>query len=311
MTSLPPFRVDDAVAHARWRQLRSTDGLLLRAGAFRFRVRSQIRQVADAISVLYTPSDVLVGGDFADFQVSINSHWHGLKRVCVLDVDGYSPFTPLAYGEAYALLEWGMNWCITSMHHSRLTVHAAVLAKDDRAIVLPAPPGSGKSTLCAALMLRGWRLLSDEMALLDTHSGQLWPAPRPVSLKNRSIEIIARRAPDLVWGPVAFDTIKGTVCHLKPTQESLLSRMQPATPAWVIYPRYRSGAGLVVQPVDAPQSLLKLADNSFNRHVLGREGFQGLVRLINAVQSFNLEYDDLDAALDWCDRLPRGGGDRI
>jgi predicted ATPase len=30
-------------------------------------------------------------------------------------------------------------------------------------VILPAPPGSGKSTLCAALVTRGWRLLSDEL----------------------------------------------------------------------------------------------------------------------------------------------------
>jgi hypothetical protein len=42
-----------------------------------------------------------------------------------------------------------------------------VLERGGRALLLPAPSGSGKSTLCAGLAFNGWRLLSDELALLD------------------------------------------------------------------------------------------------------------------------------------------------
>ena len=57
-------------------------------------------------------------------------------------------------------------------------------------MLLPAAPGSGKTTLCAGLSLRGWRLLSDEFGLIRPGTTDLVPVPRPMALKNESIDVI-------------------------------------------------------------------------------------------------------------------------
>lgn len=59
----------------------------------------------------------------------------------------------------FALLQWGMNWCIAGHARHYLVLHAAVLERDGGAVVLPGDSGAGKSTLTAALMLAGRRLL--------------------------------------------------------------------------------------------------------------------------------------------------------
>lgn len=50
----------------------------------------------------------------------------------------------------------------------RLPLHAGVVEVDGRALVLAGESGVGKSTLAAALVRRGHRLLSDDLCLLDT-----------------------------------------------------------------------------------------------------------------------------------------------
>lgn len=287
------------------RQRLAGEGLCLRIPPFVMRIRSPIAVVAEGLATLYADHELLqpAGSHFADFHVAVLPRRRGFKRVCVFQMDGAQPFTPLAIGEAFALLEWGMNWCVTSHCHHLLTIHSAVLEKNGHVVILPAPPGSGKSTLCAALMLSGWRLLSDEMALLDPQTGHVVPSPRPVSLKNRSIEVIRAFDPAVVMGPVAHDTVKGTVAHLKVSPRSLAEATVTAPPAWVVFPRYEAGAGLQVCERPKAQALVELASNSFNHQVHGRAGFEALVRVVDRSACHDLHYGDLAAALAWFDAL--------
>lgn len=294
-----------SLSRPRLDRLLAGEGLAIVIPPFVVRVRSQIPVVADGLERLYAdhplaPPD---GSGFSDFHVAVQPRRAWFRPLCVFELDGGRPFTPLAQGEAFALFEWGLNWCVTSHCHQWISLHAAVLERGGRAVVLPAPPGAGKSTLCAALMLHGWRLLSDELTLLEPGSGWVVPSPRPVSLKNDSIDVIRDRAPGCVLGPVARDTQKGTVAHLKVPPESLARAGERALPAWVVFPRYERGAALQVQPRTKATTVVELARNSFNQHVHGRTGFDALVRLVDACDCFDLRYSQLDQALAWFDAL--------
>lgn len=281
------------------------EGICLRLPPFVARIESPIPIVAEGLAALYADHEILpTQGQFADFHVAVKFGRRLPKPLCVFEVDGAQPFTPLAAGEAFALLEWGLNWCVTEYCQTLLTVHAAVLERDGRALIMPAPPGSGKSTLCAALLLNGWRLLSDEMALLDTDTGLVHPAPRPVSLKNRSIEIIRQRAPEAVFGPVAHDTVKGTVCHMRAPADSLVRANEPAQPGWVVFPKYVADAPALLQPRQKGASFMQLAENSFNQNVHGRAGFEALSDLIARSDCYDFSYGHLDEALAIFSELP-------
>lgn len=117
------------------------------------------------------------------------------------------------------MLEWGLNWCVSMHAHHYLIIHAAVVEKNGLAAILPAPPGSGKSTLTAGLVLSGWRLLSDELTLIDRRTGLLHALPRPVSLKNQSIDVIRQFNPEAFINRVSHDTSKGSVAHMRPPRQ--------------------------------------------------------------------------------------------
>lgn len=80
------------------------------------------------------------------------------------------------------MFEWGLNWVVAQNAHQFLVIHAAVVERHGRALIFPGAPGSGKSTLCAALLSRGWRLLSDEMALISRQNGEVTPFFRVLSV---------------------------------------------------------------------------------------------------------------------------------
>lgn len=87
--------------------------------------------------------------------------------------------------------------------------------------MLPAPPGSGKSTLTAALAQRGWRLMSDELALLNPLDQRLYGLGRPVNLKNQAIGLIRDFARDAVMTKPVPDTLKGTLSLMKAPDEAI------------------------------------------------------------------------------------------
>ena len=218
------------------------NGLGFRIGSFNVRLVSPVVEIVNHLQNLYAAYELLDKDDFVDFHVQLTSP-SKLRRYFRPQVnfffDGTAPFKPLPYEQAAAMFEWGLNWCIANYSNQYLIIHAAVVERNGQAFIFPGTPGSGKSTLCAALVCSGWRLLSDEMTLLSTSDGQIYPVPRPISLKNQSIDVIQKFSPPVVFGQVVNDTAKGTVGHLRPPELSVQSGTKPAQPAKLIFPKYK------------------------------------------------------------------------
>jgi len=287
----------------------SSRGVFLKTGPLIFCIRSPIPQVMDSTATLYGAYELAENEDFADFYVMLK-YPAGLRKwyhpQVLFDFDGRIPFKPLPASQAFPMLEWGMNWCIANHCHQWLIIHAAVVEKDGQGVILPAPPGSGKSTLCAALVGRGWRLLSDELAVIDPASGKLIPVPRPVGLKNASIDIIRQFLPAATLGPKCKDTRKGTVAHMAVSAKDCVNP-QWVQPRWIVYPKYEAGSETLLEPHGKGDSLVQLASNSFNSQVLGSQGYETLARLTAATDAFDFRYSKLEEAIHIFDRLCAGG----
>jgi HprK-related kinase A len=287
------------LSFAQLRQRLADNDLALRTGPFVTQIQSPMLQVAEELHRLYAEFS-LDSGDFRDFHVRIGPPT-GLRRWLRPQInfwyDGHSPFKPLPANHAFALLEWGLNWCVAGHAHHYLMLHAAVLEKNGRAVVLPGDPGAGKSTLTAALMLSGWRLLSDEITLIDRDDGQLVGLARPVSLKNASIDVIRHAFPDAVIGSPAYDTHKGTVAHVKPSADSVARVNEKARPAWVIFPRWKQGSAAYLSPHSRADAMLHTANHAFNYSLLGGLGFELNAALMDACTCYDFEYSNLDEAL--------------
>lgn len=281
-------------------------GLRLQTGPFVTCIRSTLAPLADGLGAMYADYPVLDEDALADFHVRLSGS-RGLRRLVRPQVhfhyDGMAPFQPLPLDQVFPMFEWAMNWCVSSQAHSWLVIHAAVIEKGGRAAILPAPPGSGKSTLCAALVNRGWRLLSDELTLVRLDDGRIDPLPRPVSLKNASIEIIRAFAPAAEFTRPVADTVKGTVAHMRASSESVARALDPALPAWIVFPQWRSQAPAALVEVPRARAHLRLAENAFNYSLLGEAGFQAVAGLVGQVRTFDFSYGQLDEAIAVFERL--------
>jgi HprK-related kinase A len=283
------------------RQALRGSGLQLRMGQFAIHLQSPLRNVAEGMHAMYGGFPMASDEGFTDFHISVSSP-RGLRRwvrpQVQFSLDGLIPFKPLPVDHAYALLEWGLNWCISSQCHQYLSIHAAAIERDGYAAILPAPPGSGKSTLTAALVHRGWRLLSDELALVSRRDGLLVAIARPVNLKNQSIDIIRAFEPAAVIGTPAKETSKGTVAHMRAPEDSVRRVNEPAMPAWVVFPKYQAGSSACLTPMPKGEGFMELAEGAFNYSALGEEGFRVLANVIDRCKCYRFVYSNLDEAVE-------------
>lgn len=286
-------------------QLRS-NGIKLKIGSFVINLSSSLTNITHDLVAHYGNYDVASQQDIADFYIGLNApnfirRW--LRPQVTFSFDGHIPFKPLPQTQAFAMFEWGLNWVIANNAHHYLIIHAAVLEKEGKAFIFPGSPGSGKSTLCAGLVTQGWRLLSDEMALLSLKSGLLSPIPRPISLKNESIDIIKAIPGNYHIGSTVHDTTKGSVAHMSVPKNCVDNSETLVKPAAVIFPKYCNGAETDLSSLSKGRTLLALAENSFNYHALGDTAFTALTKMIDQCQCYNFTYQYLDSAYETMDRL--------
>lgn len=283
--------------------------LLLRLGPFVVRLKANIPSLAGDIALMYADFLVCPLDTFADFHVEVAREaglrgW--LKPQVRFFFDGQPSFIPLPAVQAFAMLEWGLNWCVAAHAHQYLIIHAAVVEKNGKAVLLPAPPGSGKSTLCAGLVLRGWRLLSDELALYDMDSGMVYGMSRPMNLKNKSIDVIQQFAPTAVMTAPMPDTTKGTVALVRPPTSSAVCAGVPVHVNWIILPKYEAQAHPELVPHGRARTLMLLAEQSFNYDIQGKAGFDALGKLVDQAQCFQFTYSQLEDAQRIFDDLLAG-----
>ena len=290
----------------------SSAGILLPCGPFIVRICSPFRQVAEGLHRLYADFEIPCQDDFVDFEVELG--WPSPLRRLVRPqanfvCDGRVPFNPLPRSQCFPMLEWGLNWVISTHAHDHLILHAAVVERDGQALLLSADPGSGKSTLCAGLVHAGWRLLSDELALVDLATGRVASIARPISLKNESIEVVRNLGAGVVLSVVCEGTSKGSVAHMRPPRDSVMRRTEPAVPAWLVFPHFQSGAQLAIEPVGKARAFMEMVRHAFNYGLLGVSAFDALGELVDRCTIYSAQYGSLEQIIPALDRLVRN--DRI
>jgi HprK-related kinase A len=281
------------------------DGVRIHVGPYVYSIQSPLPLIQQGLEVLYGDFHLAGQTGFADFHVALRpaNRVQQLRRKIDFYLDGQTPFSRIEARHAFAFLEWGMNWCVSVCANEYLKLHSAVLAKDGIAMIMPGLPGAGKSTLCAALALRGWRVLSDEHALVELDSADIVPLYRPVSLKNESIQVMNDFADEITFGPRTEETHKGVVVHMKADHHPASHEASSIPARLMLFPEYKAGSPLMIKPRTRAESFMFAAHHSFNYSLLSKLGFSTLTRLMDSVECFDLRYSNLDEAMDAVEQL--------
>jgi HprK-related kinase A len=280
-------------------------GQVFDVGPFSVRFRTRMAGVVPIFHRLYRDFPALEDEAILDFTFALEKRapsrpWSEARAN--FTVDGYGYIEPFPRRFAWPDFEWGINFAIAQSGLHRLMFHGAALEKGGRAVLLPGVPGAGKSTLSAGLMLRGWRLLSDEFIIVAAGGARLLPLPRPVSLKNQSIDIVRALSPALEFGPRIEGTHKGTLCHMQPRPGDVARMAEPAMPALIVFPTYTQGLRCEGEAMGRAEAFMRFAENAFNYRARGRAGFDELATMIASCRCMVMRHGELAAATEAIER---------
>ena len=276
----------------------------VRIGPVGFRIGSDWRAPIARLESLYAdypaPRD-----DVPDFNVRLFAArpWRRFARPAVMIGGDFvlPEAAPLPLAQGLLAAEMGMNLQMALGQRRYLLLHASVVERDGRALLMTGISGAGKSTLAALLGARGWRLMGDEFALVDPETGAIHAFPRLVSLKNEAIGVVETGVPEGRFGPLLTGTPKGDIRHLVPDAAAIAAMDRPAAPALILFPRF--GFEAAEREVLPSEVFVRLTQASTNYVALGERGFDALTRIVKTVPARAIDYPDTDSAITQVEAL--------
>jgi len=278
--------------------------ILLKIGPAAFRIASEWRQPLDQLSSLYKDYPALAD-QAVDFTVRLEPEkpWRRVIRPSVhIGGDFWLPdAAPLPLKQGLLAAEMGMNLQMALGWRRHLVLHASSVEKDGKALSMTGLSGSGKSTLSAMLAERRWRFMGDEFALLSLDTGQIFPFPRLISLKNEAIIAMQNVAALKRFGPEMKATPKGDIRHLIPPTTAVARMDEPARPALLLFPRF--GHDPELRDMGKSEVFIRLTQASTNYVALGEAGFHALTRFVDEVPVRAMDYQTIDQAEEMIETL--------
>lgn len=166
---------------------------------------------------------------------------------------------------------------------SLLWFHAAVMARNEQAIMLPALWGNGKSSLAVALANEGWTYLSDDLAPLDPGTNRIIPYPRTPTVRSHSGHQLPRERISELPKTETRSAEWSTATH-------------PVALQSVIFPQYQFEGGCELLEYKPADAVVELLSHCLNFSDAGGAAVSHLAQLMPNIDSYQLPFSDARTA---------------
>lgn len=167
-----------------------------------------------------------------------------------------------------------------------LLLHSGAVARDDRALLMPAPMQSGKSSLTLALVGQGYSYLSDEYAALDPVTGRDYPVQRPIALRPwfvSQFKGLQERLRDRSDVPIAMSKR-----YVRPQDVGSVVA-GPSEVGWIVFPTPVFDGPPRLSPVTRSEAVETMIGSCFNAVYYEERAVILLARLAQSAPAFRIE----------------------
>jgi hypothetical protein len=194
-------------------------------------------------------------------------------------------YTAYDAGEVLAHAVWLLHAEVSARTRDFVLLHAGAVARGGDALVLPARPDLGKSTLVLALLRAGFSYLSDELGPIDPVTGRVYPFERRIALDEDALGFFGELRDHLEDRRGL--TASGAARHVRP-EDVGASVAGPAGARWIVFiGADRAGAPRLV-PVTRAEAVERMAAHSTNLYRYADRGVILLARVAERAEAFEL-----------------------
>ena len=205
---------------------RMKHSLALQIGPVAFRIGSRLaRRRSTRSPALYAAYPAPRDG-ICDFTVRLEPEkpWRRWIRPSVAIRGDYvlPDAAPMSLAHGLLAAEMGMNLQMALGQKRYLLLHASIVEKDGRALIMTGE--SGRRQIDPGGPARRARLAADGRRIRPARPGRAascCPFPRAISLKNGAIRVMEAEVAADRFGPRLEGTPKGVIRHLRPNDEAL------------------------------------------------------------------------------------------
>lgn len=265
----------------------------LRGLCFPFRVRTNIDGIGDFLAEMLAPLTATRATDGAA-TISLDDRGPGVADRYAVSVDGEVLHEAPESRLLVSTLAWAVNRRAVAGTCGHLILHAGAVEIGGRAVLVVGGMEVGKSTLVTGLVRGGAAYLTDEATAVDTTAGVVTPYPKAITLDHGSWPLFPELRPDV---PEVLEPARHVSWQVNPDRIRPGSVGSACAPALVVLPTYRADAAPAeVTAVSPRDTVLALADQSFNFADLGKAAFDTAVWIARRCPAVRIVNSDLDAA---------------
>ena len=138
--------------------------------------------------------------------------------------------------------------------------HAAGITNGKNCLVFLGDSGNGKSTLSAILMANGLEVLADDFLPIESKSGLVCHFPAAISVKNKALEILIPKFPQLKQAREINNNAAGKTFRYLPTH-----RKEPlCVPCKaLVFVKYQKDAGFCLEKMSGEEAFVHLVPDSW------------------------------------------------
>ena len=177
-------------------------------------------------------------------------------------------------------------------------IHAGAVALNDKAIMLPASSGGGKTTLIAGLIKNGFRYFTDEIGIIDPHTLEVYPFPKPLNMKIGSLPLFDNFEPEMELINESQMAIEDKIYHVFVKSASVQPINKPLAVGKIVFVQYNPNEKSTLTPISRAKAIFEMAKCSFNQFRFKDEGIAILDRLARGCECYELKFTQVGDAVN-------------